>query len=214
MGGKSPYLYRLEKGKHTLRLEVSLGEFAPLIREVESSLYNLNEMYRKILMITGTKPDEYRDYQIEKKVPNILNVFEEESERLKTIAAQLVKLSGQSSDQEALLKTMSLQLDEMVEKPDTIPRRLGAYKTNTGGLGTWVQQARQQPLEIDALYVASPDKKFPKKGWASPRILSINLPLLFLLSLRITIRSEIFLRTPTKGRLPYGSEADGIKPTR
>lgn len=164
MGGKSPYLYRLEKGKHTLRLEVSLGEFAPLIREVESSLYNLNEMYRKILMITGTKPDEYRDYQIEKKVPNILNVFEEESERLKTIAAQLVKLSGQSSDQEALLKTMSLQLDEMVEKPDTIPRRLGAYKTNTGGLGTWVQQARQQPLEIDALYVASPDKKFPKKG--------------------------------------------------
>lgn len=164
MGGDSPYMYRLEKGKHTLRLEVSLGEFAPLIREVEGSLYNLNEMYRKILMITGTKPDEYRDYQIDKKIPDLLKVFDEESIRLKDIAKQLVKLSGQSSDQEALLKTMAVQLDEMIEKPETVPRRLGAYKTNTGGLGTWVQQARQQPLEIDSIYVASPGKKWPKKG--------------------------------------------------
>lgn len=164
MGGKDPYLFKLEQGKHTLRLEVSLGEFAPLIREVEESLYNLNEMYRKILMITGTKPDEFRDYQLDKKVPDLLSVFGAESERLKAIAAQLVELSGQSSDQEALLKTMALQLDEMIKEPDTVPRRLTAYKTNTGGLGTWVQQARQQPLEIDTIYVTSPDKKFPKKG--------------------------------------------------
>ncbi|NIK77219.1 ABC-type glycerol-3-phosphate transport system substrate-binding protein [Paenibacillus castaneae] len=164
MGGDEPYLYHLEKGKHVLRMEVSLGEFAPLIREVEESLYNLNEMYRKILMITGTKPDEFRDYQLNKKVPDLLKVFESESTRLKQIAKELVALAGQSSDQEALLKTMALQLDEMIEKPDTVSRRLAAYKTNTGGLGTWVQQARQQPLEFDAIYLASPDKKFPKKG--------------------------------------------------
>lgn len=164
MGGAEPYLYRLEKGRHVLRLEVSLGEFAPLIKEVESSLYNLNAMYRKILMITGTKPDEFRDYQLDKKIPDLLTVFEAEGERLRSVAKQLVELSGQSSDQEALLKTMALQLEEMIEKPDTVPRRLIAYKTNTGGLGTWVQQARQQPLEIDTIYIVSPDQKFPKKG--------------------------------------------------
>lgn len=164
MGGDEPYLYKLDKGKHVVRLEVSLGEFAPLIREVENSLYNLNSMYRKILMITGTKPDEYRDYQLDKKIPDILEVFAEERDRLKTIAKELVRLSGQSSDQEALLKTMAMQLDEMIEDPDTIPKRLAAYKTNTGGLGTWVQTAREQPLEVDALYLASPDKKLPKKG--------------------------------------------------
>ena len=59
---------------------------------------------------------------------------------------------------------MALQLDEMIEKPDTIPRRLEAYKTNTGGLGTWSRQARERPLEIDALYVASADVKSPKSG--------------------------------------------------
>lgn len=164
MGGDEPYLYSLEKGKHTIRMEVSLGEFAPLIREVEESLYSLNDMYRKILMITGTKPDEFRDYQLDKKIPDLLEVFSAESDRLKRISKQLVTLSGQSSDQEALLKTMALQLDEMIDKPESVSKRLSAYKTNTGGLGTWVQQARQQPLEFDAIYIASPDKKFPKKG--------------------------------------------------
>lgn len=164
MGGDEPYKFLLEKGKHVIRLENSLGDFAPLIRNVEDSLYNLNSMYRRILMITGTKPDEFRDYRVEKQIPNLLEVFGGESERLKEVAAQLRILSGQSSDQEALIKTMAQQLDEMIEKPDTIPRRLAAYKTNTGGLGTWVQQAREQPLEIDALYVTSLDRNIPETG--------------------------------------------------
>ncbi|MGC6587756.1 extracellular solute-binding protein [Paenibacillus sp. Dod16] len=164
LGGDEPYLFRLEQGKHVLRLEASLGEFAPLIQEVEDSLLNLNAMYRKILMITGTSPDEFRDYRVEQRIPELLEIFRFESNRLKVIAARLVELSGQSGDQEALLKTMALQLDEMIAKPDTIPRRLEAYKTNTGGLGTWLQQAREQPLEIDALYVASADVKLPKSG--------------------------------------------------
>ncbi|MFD1174904.1 extracellular solute-binding protein [Paenibacillus puldeungensis] len=162
--GDGAYLFKLEKGKHTLRLEATLGEFAPLIRQVEDSLLNLNAMYRKILMITGTKPDEFRDYRVEQRIPELLEVFQAESERLRAVGVRLVELSGQSSDQEALLKTMAIQLEEMVQEPDTIPRRLGAYKTNTGGLGTWLQQAREQPLEIDEIYIASPGVKLPSGG--------------------------------------------------
>ncbi|WP_425495976.1 extracellular solute-binding protein [Paenibacillus lemnae] len=164
LGGEDPYLFHLEEGKHVLRLEVSLGEFAPLIQEVENTLLNLNAMYRKILMITGNSPDEVRDYRVEQRIPELLDVFEGESRRLRVIAERLKQLAGQSSDQEAVLRTMADQLDEMVDNPDTIPRRLNAYKTNTGGLGTWLQQAREQPLEIDAIYIASPDRKLPSKG--------------------------------------------------
>lgn len=167
MGGDDPYLFKLEEGKHVLRMEVSLGEFASLIQQVEDSLLNLNAMYRKILMITGTKPDEFRDYRVEQRIPELLELFQAESERLRAIADRLVELSGQSSDQEALLNTMAVQLDEMVKDPDTIPRRLAAYKTNTGGLGTWLQQAREQPLEIDEIYIASPGKKLPGGGMSA-----------------------------------------------
>lgn len=162
MGGKEPYLFKLEKGKRTLRLEVSLGEFAPLIREVEESLFNLNAMYRKILMITGAAPDQLRDYRVEVQIPDLLDTFAAESERLKTVGKELRRLAGSSGDSEALLKTMAEQLDEMIEEPHTIPRRLSAFKTNTGGLGTWLLKAREMPLEIDAIYVASPGQKLPK----------------------------------------------------
>jgi ABC-type glycerol-3-phosphate transport system substrate-binding protein len=164
LGGEEPYLFRLDKGRHVIRLEVSLGDFAPLIREVETSLYNLNAMYRKILMITGTKPDEFRDYRLERQIPDLLQVFQAEHDRLSHVTAKLKELSGGTSDQEGLLKTMTAQLKEMTEEPDTVPRRLSAYKTNTGGLGTWVQKAREQPLEFDALFIVSPDKQIPKDG--------------------------------------------------
>ncbi|WP_454190699.1 extracellular solute-binding protein [Paenibacillus sp. Marseille-Q7038] len=164
MGDETPYLYHLNKGTNVIRMEVSLGEFASLIREVQESLTELNAMYRKILMITGTAPDEVRDYRLSERVPNILDVFAKESERLKAVGKRLRELSDEEGDQDALLKTMALQLDEMMEDPDTIPRRLSAYKTNTGGLGTWLQQTREQPLEIDAIYVTSPGKKVPEKG--------------------------------------------------
>ncbi|MCM3782798.1 extracellular solute-binding protein [Neobacillus mesonae] len=161
---EEPYLYDLKKGTNTIRMEVTLGEFAPLIREVEDSLIELNSMYRKILMITGTAPDEVRDYRVDERIPDLISVFKSESERLKQIGAQLRTLSEGSGDQDALLKTMALQLDEMIDDPDTIPRRLQAYKTNTGGLGTWLQQVREQPLEIDSIYIASPDQTIPEKG--------------------------------------------------
>ncbi|GIP15855.1 ABC transporter substrate-binding protein [Paenibacillus montaniterrae] len=159
-----PYLYYLTAGKHTLRLENTLGPFAELIAEVENSLYELNSLYRNILMITGTKPDEYRDYQLTEKIPNLLERMTAERYRLTDVAAHLKQLAGGSSDQEALLKSMTVLLDEMIAKPDNIHRKLTDYKTNTGGLGTWVQQAREHPLEIDAIILSSPGQKLDIEG--------------------------------------------------
>ncbi|WP_318653394.1 extracellular solute-binding protein [Paenibacillus rhizovicinus] len=164
MGGDEPYLFKLEKGKNIIRMEDTLGEFAPLIREVKESLYNLNAMYRKIIMITGASPDKYRDYRLDKQVPKMLETFKSESERLTAVSKELKRLSGGSSDSEALLKTMAMQLTELVKDPDTIPRRLASFKSNAGGLGTWLQKAIEMPLQIDEIYVASPAKKFPKAG--------------------------------------------------
>ncbi|MFC6333350.1 extracellular solute-binding protein [Paenibacillus septentrionalis] len=162
--GDEPYLYYLTAGKHQIRMEVTLGPFAELISEVEDSLYELNTMYRNILMITGTKPDEFRDYQLTSKIPNMIDTFITERDRLQAVATRLRQLANGSSDQEALLKTMTVQLNEMIEKPENIHRKLTEYKTNAGGLGTWVQQAREHPLEIDAIIISSPDQDVKIKG--------------------------------------------------
>lgn len=46
-----PYLFYLEAGKSEIRMEVTLGDLAPLVSRMQNAMYALNENYRKILMI-------------------------------------------------------------------------------------------------------------------------------------------------------------------
>ena len=49
----------------------------------------------------------------------------------------------------------------MVNDPNTIARRLGTFKSNTGSLGEWIYTLNNMPLSVDYIVVASPDKKMP-----------------------------------------------------
>lgn len=159
-----PYLFHLSKGTHRIRMEVSLGDVAPLIRTIESSVLQLNEMYRKILMITSNKPDPFRDYQLGKRIPDMVKTFEEQAVTIQKVADYLEQSTGERSDKVAVLHTMVGQLKEMIENPETVGNRLTAFKTNVGGLGTWILTVREQPIKLDYLIVSSPDKKLPRAG--------------------------------------------------
>ncbi|SEO18149.1 ABC-type glycerol-3-phosphate transport system, substrate-binding protein [Amphibacillus marinus] len=162
LGEEEPYLFYLEEGLNEIKLEVTLGEIAPLLRTVEASVLELNAIYRNILMITGVAPDPYRDYQLVKNIPEMEEVFKRQSEILYGVADQLAEVTGETSDVTAILNTMAYQLEDFVKRPETIQRRLDSFRINVGGLGTWILTVREQPLEIDYLIVASPDQTMPK----------------------------------------------------
>ncbi|WP_274652143.1 extracellular solute-binding protein [Paenibacillus humicola] len=162
LGGNEPYLFHLTKGKHRIRMEVTLGDIAPLIRTIESSVLQLNEMYRKILIITSNTPDPYRDYQLEKRIPEMTKVFREQAKTIQSVADYLEQSTGERSDKVAVLYTMAQQLNEMADNPETVARRLDSFKVNVGGLGTWMLSVREQPLTLDYLVVYSPGQKLPK----------------------------------------------------
>ncbi|TLS50989.1 extracellular solute-binding protein [Paenibacillus antri] len=165
--GNEPYLFHLTKGAHRLKLEVSLGDVTPLIRTVESSVLELNAAYRSILMITSATPDPYRDYQLDRRIPGMVETFAEQSDVLYTVAERLRAITGEKSDKTAVLYTMSRQLREMADDPDTVARRLDQFKINIGSLGSWLLTIREMPLSLDYAVVASPDRPLPKaeKPW-------------------------------------------------
>ncbi|WP_342572656.1 extracellular solute-binding protein [Paenibacillus sp. FSL R5-0749] len=159
---EEPYLFYLTKGQHELQLEVSLGAIAPLIRQVEASVLEINAMYRKILMITGNVPDPYRDYQLDKQIPDMVDVFREQSDILTAVSEELIRLTGEKSDKTAILNKTAYQLADLADKPETVQKRLGQFKINVGSVGSWLLEVREQPLEIDYLLLASPGEKLPK----------------------------------------------------
>lgn len=161
LGGEEPYLFYLQQGKHRLRMTVALGELAPLLKTIESSILELNEMYRKILMITSNNPDPFRDYQLPKRIPDMTEVFAEQAEIIQSVADYLEEVTGERSDKVASLINMVVQLKDMADNPDTVAKRLDTFKVNVGGLGTWLLTIREQPLSFDYLVVASPDQELP-----------------------------------------------------
>lgn len=162
LGGEEPYLFYLTKGTHRIRMIVTLGEFAPLLKTIESSVLQLNEIYRKILMITSHSPDPFRDYQLEKRIPEMTGIFREQAEIIRSVADYLKEVTGEQSDKVAALLSMVVQLEDMAKRPETVARRLDTFKVNVGALGTWLLTVREQPLSLDYLAVASPDQKLPR----------------------------------------------------
>ncbi|WP_219835407.1 extracellular solute-binding protein [Paenibacillus sp. R14(2021)] len=160
-GKDEPYLFHLSKGKHRIRMEVTLGGLAPILRSVESSILELNAMYRQIISYTGTVPDAYRDYNLEQRIPTMTEVFRKQSVQLASIAKRMEGAAGDGNERTAIINKIAYQLNDMADNPESVPSRIDAFKTNVGSLGSWMLTVNEQPVSLDYLIVGTPNDKLP-----------------------------------------------------
>lgn len=154
LGGADPYSFYLTKGTHTVRMEAIIGSMGDTIKAIEDSIYDLNFIYRKIIMITGVTPDLYRDYALDTEIPQLKTEFVRIAKVLEDELARIERSIGKKSTEGALLKEIAVQLRSLAANPRTIPERLDRYKTNVSSLSAWMITMKQQPLELDYLWVA------------------------------------------------------------
>ncbi len=164
--GFEPYLVYLEAGEHELAIEAVPGRAADLLRTTRQTVLELNTLYRKIIMVTGTNPDPYQDYYLERKVPGLLEGFSDLSARLRAQVAHLEALTGVQGSEASLLTEIAIQLESMIRKPDTIPARLDNLRGNISSLGTWILSLKEQPLELDAITLLGEGAAVPAAGAA------------------------------------------------
>ena len=93
--GETVFEFYLTPGRHTLRIEVGLGDFADIIRQVTSSLNNINDCYMEVLKLTGADPDEYRDYGFSRLMPNTIKTMLIESRNLYAVSDYITELCGE-----------------------------------------------------------------------------------------------------------------------
>ncbi|MCL2084719.1 MAG: extracellular solute-binding protein [Oscillospiraceae bacterium] len=159
-GGGEPFLFYLETGKvHTLRMEAVLGRFADIISEARNSIYDLNAIYRKVIRLTGAKPDRYRDYQIERSLPELNAELIAVRDKLNWIIDEIRRVSMKRGERERVLVTMRDQLDSLIKDCERFPRVLESFKVNVRACGTWLNESMLQPLQLDSIQIFSPDQK-------------------------------------------------------
>lgn len=160
--GNTDFKFFLEAGSHVIRLEVVLGEMAEVLSSVENSLNNINAYYRKILMITGPDPDEYRDYSFDRTLPDVIRGLRKEAQNLENVSNKLSEIIGYKGDHSITLDKVAYTVGQMGNYPSKIASLMDDLKTQTGSLGTWLTQTQNQPLNIDYILFTSPENSNPK----------------------------------------------------
>ncbi len=156
---KEAYQFYLDKGVHTIRLEVTLGDLGNILNSMQDSVYRLNGMYRKILVLTGTTPDKYRDYKIAQIYPEVIQAMELEAKRLYKLIDDTVEYAGEKSDMAAPMETIAKQLERFVKNPDKIPGSFINFRDNIGAMGTAILKMSEAPLDIDYIEITGKDVK-------------------------------------------------------
>lgn len=155
------YGFYLSEGVHTIRFEVVLGGYSSIIKQTNNAILQLNSVYREIVAITGSDPDIYRDYEFEKLIPDTLKKLQELSKDLRYIESEVVKLTTTGGQSTAIISQLYSQIDSMAEDSETIPQRLNSFQSNISSLGTWVNTASTQPLELDSIELMPLNTKTP-----------------------------------------------------
>ena len=151
------YKFYLTKGTHTIRLQAVLGDFSEIVSQVQDSVTKLNSIYRKVIRITGVAPDAYRDYQITASLPGLEAELVEVRDELSDSITKLRQVAGTGSDKESVLITMRDQLNEVIKDQERFVEIIGSFKINIRATGNWITSAIKQPLQLDRIYIYSPD---------------------------------------------------------
>ncbi|MBQ4071988.1 MAG: extracellular solute-binding protein [Clostridia bacterium] len=151
--------YFVEGVEYTVYLECSLGSLREIINAAETSLNNLNEYYLRILQLTGSTPDDSRDYQFHKVMPDVLDGLKYERDNLTNIKKELEALCEDSGAHTATLQTVAILLDTMwKDRGVEIAKNLGNFKSYLGTLGTWINDSKKGTLIVDNINIVPADQ--------------------------------------------------------
>ncbi len=158
----TPYQFYLTKGRHTVRMEATLGKMGPILQQMEDSIFRLNLIYRKILVLTGVNPDRFRDYGLEKIYPEVIQAMDLESKRLYKLVDDTVAITGQKSDRVATAQTLAVQMEGFVNHTERITQSFANFKDNITGLGTAMQNMSETKLDVDLLIISGEKAQLPQ----------------------------------------------------
>lgn len=176
-----PYYIWLDKGVHTLSLEVTLGDMAYYYEKLSAILDEIGNMYLEIIMITGETPDINRDYELFRQIPDFTSVLTDLSKQLEELSDEMKHLTGKGGSQyTAAVENMNRVISQMLRAEYLAHIYVNDYYTNYTTLSSWLAEMRKMPLTIDEMQLvpAGSDMKwerpnfFEKFKYSAQRLLS------------------------------------------
>lgn len=162
LGDDEPFLFYLEKGEHEIKLKITTGDLSDVLIKAQQSLAVLNKVNLDLIAFMGATPDADRDYRVEKYMPEVLDILEEQAVVIDSIINELVSKTGNRDSLISELEQLSNQMKEIVKKPYKIASLFGRFRTNVGALGNWIMEVKEHPVTLDYIFLAEAGAKLPR----------------------------------------------------
>lgn len=164
--GDEPFLLGLTKGRHVIRLEVSVGPLAETVSTIEEVSRRLSVFNREVVMVTGPDPDPNFEYRIENNIPDLVPRLNDTAAMLEKQVKQMTAAVGRRPAAANTLAMVADQLRHMAEYPETIttPGGIKSFGDNQTSLSTWATSLQGQPLEVDWVALAPPGYQWARAG--------------------------------------------------
>ncbi len=159
----------LHEGINTITLEATVGNYGSVLQAVDDISYQLNNLYVQMVMVCGSSPDIYFDYNLDKQIPTLIETLDSAASGLEQEADRYDALVGGKSSQTASLRRAVTQLRDMMKNPDSIPNRLSNFRDTVSTLSSWVYTNAEQSLTLDWIALHSAEAELPSAGagfWA------------------------------------------------
>lgn len=160
--GTHEFEFYLTAGTHEIKLEAALGsDMGALIEKVSNSLSVINSCYLEIIKLTGSDPDTNVDYEFSRVMQDVLDDMFDQFVVLKGVYRDLVAVSG-PGEKTATIEQIYLLLEKMAKDETQIAKNLATLKTHIGSLGTWINSAKTQPLQVDFYGIQPKENPLPR----------------------------------------------------
>ncbi len=160
LGDDNPLYVYLKKGD-IITLECSSSVMSAPLREIQEEVLNLNNIYRSIIMITGTSPDIYHDYNLEEQIPTLVESMYAAGDRLEVTAGKIMAALGKNCSEAATIKKTIKIVRELADDTFFITERLGSLKSSVESISSLLLTLGDQPLELDCLYFIPQGQETP-----------------------------------------------------
>lgn len=158
LGDDKPLYVYLEPGD-TVTLECSADVMCGVSRNINSTLNDLSAVYREIFVITGANPDVYTDYNLDVKIPTLMDELNHIKTSLEDTINLIIEINGSKNSAASTLSEILETIEEMIEKPYDIHRYVTKISDKITSMGSLVITIGQQPLEVDCIYYTAAEEK-------------------------------------------------------
>ncbi|WP_248924288.1 extracellular solute-binding protein [Paenibacillus hamazuiensis] len=167
-----PYEFYLKKGRHELSIAVNHAPIKPVLIGIDDLSGQLRRIEQDLRSLTGGLVDRNRTWKVAQELPDLRERLEKAAGTMSSLSAELQRINGGKDSVSQGLATSAQDIRTLLEKLDDVPYYADQITSMNQKISNFIDTLLQQPLQLDEIYIAPAEKKFPsmEASWISEAV--------------------------------------------